>query len=1369
MLHVHRSERADRLVEGLGELLRKPPADPLAVEVVAVPARGVERWVTQRLSHVLGAADGEDGVCANVRFRSPAALVADALAATHDTAEDDDNPWERGRLLWTLLEVIDDCGHETWATALGARRLTAAQHLAALFDSYGAHRPAMLRSWADGDDTDGAGVRLADDLTWQAQLWRRLRERIGTPSPAERLPHACAAIRDRPDKVDLPDRLSLFGPTRLTTAQLEVVAALAHAREVHLWLPHPSAALWTAVAPYAQGNQRRRRRKDPTADVVRNPLLASLGRDARELQLQLGVCDVAISDEHLTLQTRPATLLGRLQQSLQQDASPETQRQPLDEQDRSIQVHACHGPARQVEVLRDVVTGLLADDPTLEPRDVLVMCPDIEDYAPLISATFGLEDDDSAQEQHPGHRLRVRLADRSLRQTNPLLGTLATLLDLADARVSASQVLDLAASPPVRRRFRFTDDDLERLQEWVVESGVRWGLDAPHRGRFGLSAVAQNTWRAGLDRILLGAAMAEDDLRWVGLALPLDDVDSTDIDLAGRLAELLDRLAENLDRLSGKRPLADWLATLTDALDALTAVREADDWQSAQARRELGSVATEAGDRVGTIELSLGDVRALLADRLAGRPTRANFRTGTLTMCSMVPMRSVPHRVVCLLGLDDGRFPRTSGRDGDDVLARDPLVGERDPRSEDRQQLLDAVLAAREHLVILYTGADPRTNAPRPPAVPVGEILDAVDALATTYDGGRARDEVVVRHPLQPFDARNFTAGDLGTDRPFSFDVQALRGARRGLQPREPAEPFLPTPLAPVDDAEVALDDLIAFLEHPVRAFLRQRLGVTVLRDEDDVLDSLAVDLDALDAWAVGDRLLRARLAGADATAARQAEWRRGTLPPGELGSRVVTDVMDKVEPLVTAVADLRQGEARAVDIAIELGARRLTGTVGNVYGDAVVRIEYSRLGPKHRLRAWMQLLALSVASPSTGWTAVTVGRGARSDVARSVLGPVDPEAARRHLTALLDLRAIGLCAPLPMAVKTSATYAEKRAAGMTVENAHAKAQSEWAGTYAERADAAYQLVWGADAPFDVLLADPVPPGESRPEGETTRFGVLARRLWEPLLAAAGPVMISSHQRFDVPAGRRRRRSSPDRSRISGRPAAGRTCNHMGGSESRLRLWTTSVPSPAGSCRPQTSRWAASSRDQVNRAARPGGPGQPTVRGDQWHAESLGERHVGGVVDGHRVAQLPAAREQRAVRRSLHREQREVPDRLSGPTGRKQPTLDEASPGGHHLEIDDLRSCQLLPKQPCAHAGAGGCVLAESQHHDAGVDHDHLASRSARTALAASSTENRPPRRWLTRSRTSARLGVRASSVSLPSKYSCSDFPAFAARRRNSV
>ena len=1118
MLHVHRSERADRLVDGLGEVLREPPSDPFTPEVIAVPARGVERWVTQRLSHVLGTSTGEqDGVCANVRFPHPSALVADALARAAGI-EPDDDPWSPDRLVWPLLETIDECAPQEWCATLArhlgigdaalahrtGRRLATARHLAALYDSYGAHRPSMLRSWADGDDSD-----VSDDLRWQAELWRQVRSRVGLPSPAERLAAACQRLRTEPDLVDLPDRLSLFGPTRLTTAQLDVVVALAEHRDVHLWLPHPSPALWEQVAAFAYPGEVPNRRDDQTADVPRNVLLASLGRDSRELQLRITAGAETVEHHHHPLAERPLTLLGRLQQSLQDDANPVSPARPLlDPTDRTLQVHACHGPERQVEVLREVLVGLLAEDTTLEPRDVLVMCPDIEDYAPLISATFGLADDTAADEnRHPGHRLRVRLADRSLRQTNPLLATVAAMLELADARVTASQVLDLAASTPVRRRFRFSDDDLERLRGWVAASGIRWGLDGEHRAPYDLAAIPQNTWRTGLDRILLGAAMAEDGLRWIDRALPLDDVDSSDIDLAGRLAELVDRLAITLDDLTGEYPLAHWLEALGTGMARLTDVTETDEWQRAQAQRELAQVAQDAGDRATSITLTLADIRALLADRLRGRPTRANFRTGELTMCSMVPMRSVPHRVVCLLGLDDGRFPRTASVDGDDVLARDPRVGERDPRSEDRQLLLDAILAAKDHLVVLYTGADPRTNAPRPPAVPVGEILDAADALVRTSDGRSAREHVVVHHPLQPFDVRNFEPGKLGVERPFSFDRQSLAGAVRAGQSRVGQGPFLNPPLAPPDEPdELALDDLIAFLEHPAKAFLRQRLGVTLVGDDEELDDALAVELDPLNKWAVGDRLLRARLAGADALTCIQAEWRRQTLPPGQLGKRVVDGVMAEVEPLVEASEELRIGSARTVDISVDIAGRRLVGTVGGIHDGTVVRVEYSRLSPKHRLRAWAQLLALTSAHPDQTWTAATVGRDRREGVATSHLGPVDAETARQHLAGLVELRAQGLCAPLPVAVKTSAEYAAKRV-NATAANATALAEKEWASDRfeAEQADPAHRLVWGDPAPFDVLLAEKASDDE-QPIGwlgdEPHRFGALARRLWEPLRAA---------------------------------------------------------------------------------------------------------------------------------------------------------------------------------------------------------------------------------------------------------------------------
>jgi exodeoxyribonuclease V gamma subunit len=730
------------------------------------------------------------------------------------------------------------------------------------------------------------------------------------------------------------------------------------------------------------------------------------------------------------------------------------------------------------------------------------MCPDVEDYAPLITAVFGAVDAQHAADAHPGHRLRVQLADRSLRQTNPLLDLIARLLALAGGRLTASEVLDLAACPPVRRRFGFTDDDLERLADWVATAGVRWGLDACHREPFELGALAQNTWRAGLDRILLGAAMAEDRLRWIGVTLPLDDVASTDIDLAGRLAELVDRLGGVLDRLTGSHPLSHWLDTLTGALDLLGGVADAEAWQSAQARRELAEAQVDAADHADALLLTVGDVQALLADRLAGRPTRANFRAGTLTVCSMVPMRSVPHRAVCLLGLDDGVFPRDAGTDGDDVLARDPCIGERDPKSEDRQLLLDAVLAAREHLVVCYTGADPRTNTARPPAVPVTEILDAVDSLATTADGRPAREQVVVHHPLQPFDARNFTYGDLGAvDRSFSFDRVAWRGAERAALPREEPAAFLPRPLPDADQyGDVDLGDLARWVEHPCRGFLRQRLAVSLPGDDEQIDDSLAVALDGLARWRVGDRLLADHLAGASAEDCRQAEWRRGTLPPGELGRRELDRTIAEVEPITAAAAPLLTAGSEAVDVVAGVHDRRVVGTVPGVHGDCVVRAVFSRLSAQHRLRAWVQLLALAVSEPDVSWTAVTVGRGAGDgDVARSALGPVDAEQARRSIAALVGLRDRGLCMPLPIPAKTSAAYAAARRSGMSVANAAVKAEQVWQERYPENAEPEHVLVWGENAALDRLRSSPA---DGAGGDEETLFGQLARQLWQPLLDA---------------------------------------------------------------------------------------------------------------------------------------------------------------------------------------------------------------------------------------------------------------------------
>ncbi len=1065
MLHVHRAERADGLVGALGALLREPLPDPFAAEAVAVPTRGMERWLTQRMSGCLGVTEGRmDGVCANVDFPSPRRLLGDAVAAASGVDPDGD-PWLVEHVVWPLLDVVDACLGEPWlaslATHLGAgdaardrsrreRRLSAVRHIAELLDRYGLHRPEMVRAWARSEDTDGLGRALPEEARWQAQLWRRLRAAIAIPGPAERLVNACARLKDEPGLVDLPARLSLFGLTRLPAARLAVLRALAAHRDVHLFLLHPSPVLWEQVAAArARLPSIVRRDDDLTASLPANGLLASWGQDARELQLVVDSGDA--EDHHHAVEQGGETLLARLQADVRADRAAlgaplpgmDDLRPLLDPDDRSVQVHACHGRARQVEVARDAILHMLQDDPSLEPRDVIVMCPDIEAFAPLIHATFGAgtlladdDDPDDAPADTGVPDLRVRLADRALRQTNPVLGVVARLLDLTGARITASQVLDLADRDPVRRRFGFDDGDLARIQEWIADGGVRWGLDAGHRAPFKLESLAAGTWRAGLDRLLVGVAMTEDGHRLYEGVLALDDVESDAIDLAGRFAELVDRLGAALDALSSPKSVAGWAQAIAAAADALTTTGARDGWQRAQLQRLLDGLVEEArvGGRADATSLLPAEVRALLAERLQGRPTRANFRTGHLTICTLVPMRSVPHRVVCLLGLDDGAFPRKSHRDGDDLMLGDPHIGDRDARTEDRQMLLDALLAATDRLIVTYTGNDERTNAPRPPAVPVGELLDVVERTVRVDGGGEVRTQVVVRHPLQPFDPRNFASGLVARERAWSFDRVALDGARALVGPRAGDEPFLRAPLVSAAGRVVELDDLVRFAERPVRAFLRQRLGIRVADDDEDIADALLVELDGLQERPVGQRLVDGLLAGADLDACIAAEVARGTLPPGALSAQVIERVRPIVLDIAAQAATLlgAAGQPGSVEVDALVGdGRFLRGTAPGVRGDVVGAVTYSRVSPRHRLAAWVRLLALTASHPQRPFEAVTIGRAqsgadrdARVTVAR--IGMLGADAGERReraidaLTRLIDVYDRGMREPLPIACMSS-------------------------------------------------------------------------------------------------------------------------------------------------------------------------------------------------------------------------------------------------------------------------------------------------------------------------------------------------------------
>ncbi len=679
-------------------------------------------------------------------------------------------------------------------------------------------------------------------------------------------------------------------------------------------------------------------------------------------------------------------------------------------------------------------------------------------------------------------RLRVTLADRSPRQTNPLLALAAGLLDLA---ASGSPPPRCSTWPAARRCGCGSGSTTTTSSSCAAGSSAPACAGACRRSTAGPGG--SRGWRRapgaqGLDRLLAGVALDE-ATGPVGDVLPYDGVASSDTDLAGRLRRAgrpPRRGARAAARAGGRsrcgsRALEEGVATLGEA-----PVDEA--WQRVALRRELDAVRAAAAG--SSAALALADVVALLAPRLAGRPTRRASAPAALTVCTLTPMRSVPHRVVCLLGLDDGAFPRGAGVDGDDLLARDPHLGERDPRSEDRQLLLDALVAAEEHLVLTYAGADPRTGAERPPAVPLGELLDALDALATTADGGPARAQVVVHHPLQPFDPRNFTDGALGLPGPLSFDRMALAGARRGRRPAAagggvPGRRRCP----PTHEPVVELDRLREFWRSPARglpapaaAGRRQLAGRGARRR------AAAGRLDGLEQWRVADRVLHGPPAGVPAAAVLAAERRPRRAAARSAGrallsvqtGRRVEALVDAAAPHLAVPARDRRRRRRA--------ARRpacCSGAVGDVHGDVLLRV--TALQPQaRRPAAGLGHAARRHAPPrpvATGrrsWSAASGRAPAPGAPARS------PGAARagRCWPSLVALRDLGLRPPLPLPVAAAAAFARRAETG---GSHRALDRGTWDGGYrwTARTPTPTPLVLGAGCvrPLEVRHRLALPPG----------------------------------------------------------------------------------------------------------------------------------------------------------------------------------------------------------------------------------------------------------------------------------------------------
>jgi exodeoxyribonuclease V gamma subunit len=1086
MLRLHTSNRLETLAGRLAEALQKPLRSALQPEVVVVQSQGMARWLKLELA-------GRQGICANCSFPFPKVFCAQALG-TNAASPGEGLALEREVMLWEILRLLPELLPRPEFGPLKSyltdpadvrKRFQLSSQIANLFDQYLVFRPDLILSW-DRGELSAADLKDSPHELWQAALWRRLHQEKPGPHLAALLKKFSEHVA-RPDfkPLEAPERISIFGISALPPSYLQVFCALGARIDVHLFLLQPSKEYWGQIADARESERilKAAGKGDAAGGELHleagNHLLASmghLGRDFLNLVLEAGDWD----EERAFSEPPEADLLQHIQADLfhLRDRGREgCGRLPIGRTDASLRVHSCHSSLREVEVLYDYLLDWFARDSKLAPRDVLVMTPEIDAYAPFIQAVF-----DSPEEA--GKRIPFSVADRGAGSASQVVDAFLNLLSLSATRLEATNVLRILETNAVRARFGLAESDLDLIRVWVRGTNIRWGQDAKQRESLGLPGLAENTWQQGMDRLFAGYALAGQGERMFQEVLPYD-VEGGSAEVLGHFAEYLKRLFDLAARLRERRTIGEWEETLLRALEAFFEPHESQVPETLLIRatlRELAGKAAAAGC-VEPVDLAviLDSLNQLLAEDRFG----SGFITGGVTFCALKPMRSIPFKVICLLGMNDGAFPRTDRHLSFDLMAQKPRLGDRSLRADDRYLFLETLLSARERLHISYVGQSIRDNSEAPPSVLVSELLDYVAQAYELPGHDVVKDHVLVRHRLQAFSPAYFTAQDA---RLFSYSAENCRASHCGQAARAVPAAFLDAPLsAPAAEwRTVDAGALAEFFCNPARWLVTRRLGLR-FEEQDEALEEVEPFAVApLDGYAIRQNLVDMGLKGASLKDALQLMKASGRLPLGEAGAAHFRGLQAEVQAFLDQLRPhFGDGYVDPVQVDHTLGEFRLVGEIRRLTAKGPLHFRCASIKPKDLLRCWVQHLVLNAALPGRQYSnTVLVG----SD---KVLEAPPLARAPELLAGLLDLYWKGLTTPLKFFPQTAWAYVDavlKQEAGRSKQEPLGLARVNWEGNPFRQTPGEC-----ADPYFDLCFRNVDPLDEE--------FQQTARAVFEPLLS----------------------------------------------------------------------------------------------------------------------------------------------------------------------------------------------------------------------------------------------------------------------------
>lgn len=988
MFRIYHSNRLENLFDRLANCLAVAGDDPFARETIVVQSQGMARWLSLALAR-------RHGVSANIDFPFPASLIGGQIRLLSGSAADK-SAFDSSVLKWAVWEQLQVLGDEFVFRDLkeyigredvSSRSWQLAGGIASVFDQYMVYRPDWLKNWGAGQDDH-----------WQAELWRRLLAEYGPCSRVDEYFRFRQSLA-KAERSNLK-RVFLFGIPVLPKPLFDAFAGLSRFVETHLFLLNPCHDYWDELVDYQRvlDESLVNDGLDPVVDLhfdQGHPLLIGLGRLGQDFQRMIH--GFGVEEEFLFEDPGDSSLLHALQSSILNNRCLADCRFDLVDDDYSIQIHAAHSPIREVEILHDQILAVVAEDSTMSPADILVMVPDINLYAPLIEAVFSQTAD-----------LPYAVADRHVGAVNAAGQALIHLLELVSDRLPVSQLLAFLDHEPVMENFDLRVDDLEQIGHWLLNTDVHWGIDGDHRSGLGLPGTEEGTWQAAVDRLLLGYAMGEGTGFFQDI-LPFDKVEGQQGELLGRFLTLMAEIFHFGRDCQGEHDMAWWQERLHRVLDFFFSPSFASDIQ--KLRDIINQVAMDSDLADCKRPLSLAFIRSVLAADLEKSTGQGGFLDGRLTFCQMMPMRSIPFRLICLLGMSENVFPRVDRPLDFDLMVGNRREGDRSRRDDDRYLFLETILSAREKLYISYVGMDPDDNKFSQPSLVVCDMLNTLAEICLiSLDDLQQR--LLVCHPLQPFSLRYFE----GNNRLFTFSLQHRKTAvqcrqqlkYKGIQLTGSAEEM----------ARVSLVELIDFFSHPGRWFCQKHAGIFFRRDNDMVSDRECFSLNNLDRYLLIEHELNQGENGSGFDVVRA----KGDLPLGRSGYYEYQDTLTVVGEILSRRLDLQQGDALPPHpFDLDFGDIRLTGSLQRWPGGQVLVRPGSCKG--HNSRDYIRhllhhLVYLTVFGADAGKTFFL-----RTDGTFYYDNWDEPRAS---LAGLIELFLAGQRRPLCLLPRTSLAYAEK-------------------------------------------------------------------------------------------------------------------------------------------------------------------------------------------------------------------------------------------------------------------------------------------------------------------------------------------------------